>query len=521
MGVVAAMPPPGARSVWIERLVASRRVRSAYASIVAHTAVLLLLEVLAADPQASRSLPIRLSMPSPAPADAGEVEIGEPVGEPAGGTEPSPRPAAATGDSLAVVPEPPLEIGLLDPDGPPLADRPQITRAPLPAAVLAATTLPTAAEGGSMVPADPAPVAPQGTISGGPPGLPAAAFAGRRGEARCRGGLERGGSAASEVAVERGLEWLVRHQAADGSWRFDLSGCRCDGGCRHPGTVPSTTAATGIALLPFLGAGHTHVEGVHRETVTRGLYYLMSRVRPSTRGGDLSEGTMYGHGVATLALAEALGMSGDRMLVPYVRDAVRFIETSQDMHGGGWRYLPGQAGDTTVTAWQIAALKSAALAGVVVPSPTIDAAGRFLDRVQVRQGEGYGYLAPQDRACTSAIGLLCRIYTNWPQEATLDRGLAHLAKPGPAGEAVYQNFYLSQALLLRNHPAWRRWNARNRDQLVARQSQIGHETGSWNFADPDTVPGGRLGHTALAILTLEVYYRLLPIYGEDAAQSGW
>jgi hypothetical protein len=157
------MPPPGARSVWIERLVASRRVRSAYASIVAHTAVMLLLAVLAAAPQASRSLPIRLS-----PADAGEVEIGGPVGgpvgEPAGGTEPSPRPAAATGDSLAVVPEPPLEIGLLDPDGPPLADRPQITRAPLPAAVLAATTLPTAAEGGSMVPADPAPVAPQGII---------------------------------------------------------------------------------------------------------------------------------------------------------------------------------------------------------------------------------------------------------------------------------------------------------------------------------------------------------------------
>ncbi|MEX1075819.1 MAG: prenyltransferase/squalene oxidase repeat-containing protein, partial [Pirellulales bacterium] len=423
-------------------------------------------------------------------------------------------------DSLAVVPEPPLEIGLPDPDGPPLADRPQITRAPLPAEVLVAATLPTTV-GGSMVPAVPAPVVPQGTISGGRPGLPAAAFAGRRGEARSRGGLERGGSAASEAAVERGLEWLVRHQAADGSWRFDLSGCRCDGGCRHPGTVPSTTAATGIALLPFLGAGHTHVEGVHRETVTRGLYYLMSRVRPSARGGDLSEGTMYGHGVATLALAEALGMSGDRMLVPYVRDAVRFIETSQDMHGGGWRYLPGQAGDTTVTAWQITALKSAALAGVVVPSPTIDAAGRFLDRVQVRQGEGYGYLAPQDRSCTSAIGLLCRIYTNWPQEATLDRGLARLAKPGPAGEAVYQNFYLSQALLLRNHPAWRRWNARNRDQLVARQSQIGHETGSWNFSDPDTAPGGRLGHTALAILTLEVYYRLLPIYGEDAAQSGW
>jgi hypothetical protein len=273
--------------------------------------------------------------------------------------------------------------------------------------------------------------------------------------------------------------------------------------------------------LPFLGAGHTHADGAYRETVTRGLYYVMSRMRPTPRGGDLAEGTMYGHGVATLALAEAYGMTGDPMLAPYVRDAIRFIETSQDLHGGGWRYLPGQAGDTTVTAWQIAALKSAALTGAAVPSPTIDAACRFLDRVQVRQGEGYGYLAPQDRSCTSAIGLLCRIYTAWPEEATLDRGLTRLARAGPQPEAVYENFYLAQALLLREHPVWRRWNARNRDQLVTRQARAGHEAGSWTFADADTAPGGRLGHTALAILTLEVYYRVLPIYGERAATTGW
>ena len=330
-----------------------------------------------------------------------------------------------------------------------------------------------------------------------------------------------GGSAASEAAVERGLEWLARHQAADGSWRFDLSGCRCDGGCSFPGTVTSTTAATGIALLPFLGAGYTHEQGRYRETVTRGLYFLMSRMQPSPRGGDLGEGTMYGHGVATLALAEAFGMTGDQMLQPYVRDAMRFIETAQDLHGGGWRYLPGQAGDTTVTAWQLAALKSATLAGIPAPSPTIDGVCRFLDRVQVRNGEGYGYLSPQDRPCTSAIGLLCRVYTAWPEEATLDRGLARLAKPGPAADDVYQNFYLSQALLLRSHPAWKRWNARNRDQLVGRQARLGHEAGSWTFADADTRPGGRLGHTALAVLTLEVYYRLLPIYGPAAAETGW
>ena len=247
----------------------------------------------------------------------------------------------------------------------------------------------------------------------------------------------------------------------------------------------------------------------------------MSRLQRTPRGGDLCEGTLYGQGVATLALAEAFGMTGDPMLAGYVNEAVRFIVSSQDMHGGGWRYLPGQPGDITVTAWQLTALTSAALAGAEVPSPTIDGIRRFLDRVQVAEGAAYGYQSPHARPCTSAIGLLCRLYSSWPDADTIDRGLATLAKPGPKPEAVYLNFYLSQALLHRDHPAWRRWNPRARDQLVGRQEARGHEAGSWAFADQDTAPGGRLAHTALAVLTLEVYYRLLPIYSAEAVARGW
>jgi hypothetical protein len=241
----------------------------------------------------------------------------------------------------------------------------------------------------------------------------------------------------------------------------------------------------------------------------------------TARGGDLCEGTMYGHGVATLALAEALGMTRDETLARPVTAAVRFIATSQDLHTGGWRYLPGQAGDTTVTAWQLAALKSAALAGVEVPSPTIDAVRRFLDRVQARGGEAYGYLGPQAQPCTSAIGLFCRLHTAWDQPEKVQRGLAALARPGPAPEAVYRNFYLSQALLQAGHDAWPAWNRRARDQLVAQQARHGHEVGSWFLPDPDTAPGGRLAHTALALLTLEVYYRLLPLYRPEAVELGF
>jgi len=171
-----------------------------------------------------------------------------------------------------------------------------------------------------------------------------------------------------------------------------------------------------------------------------------------------------------------------------------------------------------VTAWQVAALKSAAIGGIEVPWTAIDGAGRFLDRVQSQNGAAYGYQGPRAKPCTSAIGLLCRMYTGWQNHDTIDRGLAELARPGPAAAAIYQNFYLAQALLQRDHPAWPRWNAKNRDQIVAQQARIGHETGSWFFADPETAPGGRLAHTALAVLTLEVYYRMLPIYGPRAVE---
>jgi hypothetical protein len=493
----------------IERLVHSPAVRSTYASVIAHVAGLIALALLMIPsrlPQRPRAIVIALAEEQAVGVDPGSAAGGGP-GEEAAAVE---IPAAETTAADPVVAVVPPVIPIVVPDDPSALEAKEVAVAATVAAPVRTAVATPARK----------PPAADDRADGGDPG--AAPFAGRRGRARGRGVFERGGSVASEAAVERGLAWLARHQADDGSWRFDLSGCRCDGGCRDPGTVSSTTAATGIALLPFLGAGHTHQEGAYRETVTRGLYYLMSRMQPSPRGGDLGEGTMYGHGVATLALAEALGMTQDKdLLVPSVRDAVRFIETAQDMHGGGWRYLPGQPGDTTVTAWQLAALRSAGLAGITIPSPTMDGVSRFLDRVQTRQGEAYGYQAPQARPCTSAVGLLCRLYTGWQNEPAIDRGLAALAKGGPGPEAVYLNFYLSQALMQRDHPLWPRWNARNRDQIVSRQAAVGHEAGSWFFADHDTAPGGRLAHTALAVLTLEVYYRLLPIYKPEAVAIGW
>ena len=517
------MPADPHARAWIDRVVSSPAVRSGYLSLAGHLAVLVLLALLAIDRRPPRPVrPLLLSM-GPAAEVAG-AEAASPLDI---GTDPEPEAAEAVAEEegpaavplLVAAPEVVVEA---PPEGAPAAGEmgPALDGAGDLAAVVGVGPALPAAAGGRARTVSARPGMPRPGGAGEPSA--GAPFAARRAEARGLAARARGGSAASEAAVERGLEWLARHQAVNGSWQFDLAGCRCDGACRDPGTLASSTAGTAIALLPFLGAGHTHLDGRHQETVSRGIYYLLSRMERTPRGGDFSEGTMYGHGVTTLVLAEALGMTKDDALVRPVQEAVRFIETAQDMHSGGWRYLPGQAGDITVTAWQIAALKSARMCGLEAPSPTIEAARRFLDRVQTHDGAAYGYRSPAAKPCTSAIGLLCRMYTGWTADhEALRRGVTALARPGPSPGAIYQNFYLSQALLQMNHPVWPRWNAKNRDQIVAQQMRVAHEAGSWFFAEHETAPGGRLAHTALAVLTLEVYYRLLPIYGAEAVQEGF
>ncbi|OYV87519.1 MAG: hypothetical protein B7Z73_09970, partial [Planctomycetia bacterium 21-64-5] len=215
------------------------------------------------------------------------------------------------------------------------------------------------------------------------------ALGGRGKAARARLALEGGGSPESEDAVSRGLRWLQAHQLPSGGWCFDLKQGPCQGHCRDSGSEVSTTGATGLALLAFLGRGETHFEGEYQETVQRGIYYLTGQMRIGERGGDLrgeSGGTMYSHGIAAIALCEAYAMTRDPTLEPFAQKAIDFIVGAQDPRTGGWRYEPRMPGDTTVSGWQIMALKSGQMAYLRVPYETIERAGHFLDSVQVENG---------------------------------------------------------------------------------------------------------------------------------------
>lgn len=347
---------------------------------------------------------------------------------------------------------------------------------------------------------------------------------GREAGNRARLAAQYGATEASEAAVEKGLRWLSVHQLSDGSWRLNHSARdNCDGQCGNPGLVESPNAATGLALLAYLGAGYTAQAGSYQSEVQAGINFLVRRQQSS---GNLADLNMYAHGIATTALAEAYGMTGDPQLQKPVEKAVEFIVRSQHVRGG-WRYYPGNPGDMTVTGWQLMALKSAELAGVEVPAKVWEKAGKFLDSISDSDGAYYTYLPPlrsRDPVIRlpspTAIGLLMRMYQGWPRDTgVLDQGSEWLFNRGPSQNDIYFNYYSTQVLHHLRSPLWEEWNNELRDYLVATQAQQGHEEGSWFFEEKHGSQGGRVYTTALAIMTLEVYYRYLPLYAPQVIRE--
>lgn len=328
-----------------------------------------------------------------------------------------------------------------------------------------------------------------------------------------------GGTAESERAVNSGLQWLKNNQQYDGSWSFGSPGP----GAR-PGRMTTTDmGATSMALLCFLGAGHTHrSEGEFRETVSQGLNFLTKgakgdRVSADLRGAYEDNSGMYVQGLATICLSEAYAMEpDDSALKRLARKAVKAIEMSQDPKGGGWRYEPRQPGDTSVVGWQIMAIHSAKSAGIPTDPEIRKRATGFLDSVQEYGGSRYKYTPGRRDDSTpsmTAAGLLCRMYLGWDYgHGKLDEGVGYLSELGPSSNDMYYNYYATQVVHHWGGPRWRRWNAVMREQLVERQITEGPAAGSWAPRDPHAYAGGQIYETALCLLTLEIYYRHLPLY---------
>ncbi|MFK7766184.1 MAG: prenyltransferase/squalene oxidase repeat-containing protein [Mariniblastus sp.] len=356
---------------------------------------------------------------------------------------------------------------------------------------------------------------------------------GRSGDSKKRMMKKYGATAASEEAVALALKWIARHQLPDGGWSLDH---RIGPGnfrtSPNPGTLSEArNGATALALLPFLGAGSTHQTGEYKDVVRNGLDFLMRRAKGGGRGVSYLEpgGTMYSHGLVSIVFCEAYGMTKDPELGKFAQATVWYIEDAQDPSGGGWRYAPRQRGDTSAVGWQLMALKSGKITGLDIRKRTYQLAEKFLDSVSHTEGAYYGYADPppanyKPANAQTAVGLLCRMYMGWDKNMPgLVEGMNAIAEKGPSINAsadMYYNYYATQAMKHMGGKDWDQWNKKMRDFLVKSQSKDGNSIGSWHFGESHTpMKGGRLYTTSLACMTLEVYYRYLPLYGDKASNA--
>jgi hypothetical protein len=380
---------------------------------------------------------------------------------------------------------------------------------------------PAAAEAGAAVAASAEAAAEGGAASGR--SVPAV-YADRVGGRRAAAAAARGGSEETERAVQAALAWLAGAQSADGRW----SAVRHGGGIersvqghhRHGAGAKSDHGVTGLALLALLGAGNTHQDGPYRENVSRGIRFLIGRQRAdgSLAGDAEFFAALYCHGMAGIALAECCGMTGDATLEPPVHRAVRYTLSMQSPATGGWRYAAGDKGDTSQLGWQLMLLSSARHAGIGSFTAAEARAGAFLQSVSSGRAGGLAAYRPGERPATAmtAEALFCRFLLGMPADhpavaEALD--MVSRSPPDVRTANAYAWYYATLASFHAGGPQWEAWNRQMQAAVLRlqRRESSGLD-GSW---DPDSVwggHGGRVYATAMAAMTLEVYYRHLPMH---------
>ncbi len=296
-----------------------------------------------------------------------------------------------------------------------------------------------------------------------------------------------------EQAVEKGLACLAKTQTADGSW---------------PDQYGKSPAVVGLALMAFMAHGDVPGRGKYRETMDKAVDYILSNAQENGLIARAGSQPMYDHGFATLALAEVYGMSERKDIERALFMAVRLIERVQNERGG-WRYQPRPADDDiTVTGCQLMALRAARNAGVNVRSSVVR---KGMDYVKscARPDGGFAYQpGGVSGKARTGIGILLLQLLGESDSDLVTKGSGYLLQnPPQAGENYfyYGLYYCSQAMFQKGGEDWQLW----RKKMLETVLPIQNEDGNWPTRGSS---GGQTYATAMAILALEVEWKLLPIF---------
>lgn len=305
--------------------------------------------------------------------------------------------------------------------------------------------------------------------------------------------------APAQAAINKGLDYLAKRQLDDGAF--------------STGGYGRNTAVCALAGMAWLASGSTPDRGPYGTHVSHVTDYLLDHAQESgfiTVEGAQSHGPMYGHGFATMFLAEVDGMSPRADLRDKLDRAVELIVRTQNDEGG-WRYQPRRDdADISVTICQVMALRAARNAGLRVPGETIDRCVDYVKRSQNPDG-GFRYMLVGGGSAfpRSAAGVVALYSAGIYQGPAVDRGLDYLERfPPAAGDAgpeahfFYGQYYAVQAMWQAGGTRWQHWYPAVRDLLVQRQQPAG----SW--ADAICSEYG----TAMACIILQMPNNSVPIF---------
>ena len=373
---------------------------------------------------------------------------------------------------------------------------------------------------------------------------PITGLGGGRHSSRC-GVLGKGtekGPTVTRQAIDQALTWLQRHQDPAGFWDCDEFATQCENNrCEGRGSALHDVGVTGLSVLAFVGAGHSHMDGPYRDTLRRALRYLKSvqDQHDGCFGSKTGTQFLYDHAIATLAMVECYYATREPLLRAPAQSGLDFVVRAQNP-GEAWRYaVPGNGeNDSSITGWMLFALYAGSDAGLDVDPVAIRDGMNYLERMTDPNSWRTGYLVrgslparedemhedwpASESESLTAVAALARFFDGQTLEnSPALRGAIHRIRQSPprwnqspSTVDYYYWYYGSYVMFQAAGKPWQEWQRSLLDTVVRHQRRDGDEAGSWDAnVDPWGHRGGRVYATAINALCLEVYYRCDRLFG--------
>lgn len=307
-------------------------------------------------------------------------------------------------------------------------------------------------------------------------------------------------------AIRKALAFIRKQQREDGSL----------GRSRHK------TAMTSFGLMAYMSAGYTFDDPEHGEWMRRSLRFVLKMQDKTGYFGKSDDSRMYGHGVTTLMLAEALGMIEDEELEEAARKSleravavtVNAARVKKDGNSrGGWRYHPNaKDSDLSLSGWQLMSLHAAQQVGITVPEKVVRDAVGYAKRLTDKDGKVGYQRRGEDKPALRGLGMLC-FAVGREEEAEVVTRIARRIMKDPirwSGSWFFYRAYYDAVGMSRARPElWEEYAPRLEEVLIKHQKQ----DGSWPSPPNDNeMRHGQVYVTSMSVLALAVERHVLPAY---------